>query len=333
MGGVLYSFSGFIILGGGWNFFSTQAVYVALLLYSFEKLYQDDNWILFPVSIFLIASYQPLDIYFIGVFLIIYIIFRLFEADKRDPKKIFPLLTKIVLLGITGVAMSSFFLINGVQMILDSPRGSGDVSYFNSLFSKPIWGFEIYGKTHYLTALMRFFSSDILGTGSNFRGWHTYLEAPLFYCGLISLVSIPHFLNLSDKRKIIIYFTLIIAFILPVIFPFFRYSYWLFTGNYYRIFSFFVAIVFLLISMKCIDDVDHRSNTDIKISIASLLILLFILYYPYKNAQIIDKNIRDIVAIFLIIYSILIYLIKFKNIKNIVKFVLLSTIVIEFIYF
>ena len=87
IGGVLYSFSGFMILGGQWTIFSTQAVYVALLLYAFEKLYQDNNWVLFPVSIFLIASNQPLDLYFIGIFLVIYIIFRLFEANEKDPEK------------------------------------------------------------------------------------------------------------------------------------------------------------------------------------------------------------------------------------------------------
>ena len=335
MGGVLYSFSGFIILGGGWNFFSTQAVYVALLLYSFEKLYQDDNWILFPVAIFLIASYQPLDLYFIGVFLVVYIIFRLLEVGHKEPRAILSLFSKLFLLGLMGVAMSSFFLINGVQMILESPRGSGDVSYFNSLFSKPIFGFESgsLGKTHYLTALMRLFSCDILGTGSNFKGWYNYLEAPLFYCGLFSLVQLPHFLNLPDKRKIALYSALLIFFIIPVIFPFFRYSYWLFAGNYYRIYSFYVAIVILLIGLKSIDDIDHKSNTNIIISITTLLLLLFILYYPYKNSQIIEKYIRDAAATFLIIYSVFIYLMKFKKIKNIVKFTVLSVIVIELIFF
>ena len=335
IGGVLYSFSGYIILGGQWTIFSTSAVYVALFLYSFENLYQDNNWILFPISIFLIASFQPFYLYLIGLFLVIYIIFRLFEANEKEPKKIFDLFVKLVFLGVIGVAMSSFFFINGLQIMLGSPRVSGDASYFNYLISKSIFGLEGLecGETHYLTALMRFFSCDILGSGSKFKGWYNYLEAPLFYCGLISLVSLPHFLSLPDKRKKILYFVFIFTFIFPVIFPFFRYSFWLFTGNYYRIFSFFVAIVILLIGLKGIDNIDFKSKTDIKITGVTLLLLLFFLYYPYKNARIIDKNIRDIVAVFLITYSILVYLIQFKTIKNIVKFILLSVIIIELIYF
>jgi uncharacterized membrane protein YfhO len=334
LGAVLYSFSGFIILGGEWNVFSTQAVYVALLLYSFEKLYQDDNWILFPISIFLISANQPPDLYFIGLFLLIYITFRLFEAGDKEPKKISTLLMKVVLLGATGVAMSSFFLINIVQIILESPRGSGLATYHNILLSQPVLGFEaFYGPHHYLTALMRFFSCDILGTGSNFKGWNNYLEAPLFYCGLLSLVLLPHFLSISNRRKTIIYSILLFLFIFPVIFPFFRYAYWLFTGDYYRIFSFLAAVVILLIALKSMERIEGRSKTDIKITAATLFLLLFALYYPYKDEQIIDKNIRHIVTIFLIIYSVLIYLLQFKNIKNVIKIVLMSVIVVELVYF
>lgn len=333
VGGILYSFTGYMIVGGTWLSFSTQAVYIALLLYSFEKLYQDDNWILFPLSIFLITSFQLIDLYFIGVFLIIYIIFRLFETGDNNAKNIFSLFIKLVFLGLAGMAMSTFFLINGLQIMLESPRISGDASYFNILFSKPVWGLEgtSVWKNHYLTALMRLFSSDILGTGDNFRGWNNYLEAPLFYCGLISLVLLPHFLSLSDKRKKITYVILLCIFILPVIFPFFRYAYWLFTGNYYRMFSFFVAIVILLIGLKSLDRIDRQSKIDIRVTLLTLLLLLFILYYPYKNSSIIDTNIRNIVAIFLTIYSVLLYLIQFINIKNIVKLLFLFTIVMELI--
>jgi hypothetical protein len=335
IGGILYAFTGYMIVGGAWISFSTQAVYVALLLYSFEKLYQDDNWILFPLSIFLITSYQPVDLYFIGVFLVIYIMIRLIETSEKKSKKIFGLFNKLVLLGLAGVAVSTFFLINGLQIMLESPRVSGNASYFDILFSTPLFGLEgeRVWKTHYLTALMRLFSCDMLGTGDHFRGWNNYLEAPLFYCGLISLVSLPHFLSLSEKRKKIAYLTFIIIFIVPVIFPFFRYAYWLFTGDYYRLFSFFVAVVILLIGLKSLDHIVRKSKIDIKITITTLLLLLGILYYPYTNSQIIDVNIRNVAAIFLVIYSILIYLTRFSNIKNIVKILLIFTVGMELICF
>jgi len=335
IGSILYSFSGYIILGGQWGLFSTSAVYVALLLYAFEKLYQDDNWILFPISIFLIASFQPFYLYLICLFLLIYIIFRLLETNEREVSKIFRLFVRLFLLGIIGIAMSSFFLINGLQLMLQSPRGSGESSYFSYLLSKPFWALEgtDWGKTHYLTALMRFFSSDMLGTGNYFQGWRNYLEAPLFYCGLISLVLLPHFLNFADKKKKIIYFAFILVFIVPVIFPFFRYAFWLFTGNYYRIFSLFVALSMLLIALKSMDHIDSTSNASFKITLATFLFLVFLLYYPYDNAKIIHHHIRNIVALLILTYSVLIYLLQFKRIKNYVKITLLFIIAIELIYF
>jgi uncharacterized membrane protein YfhO len=333
IGCILYSFSGFIILGGQWEIFSTQAVYIALLLYSFEKLYQDNNWILFPVSIFLISSNHPFDLYLIGLFLIIYVIFRLFEENERKPKKIFLLLARLFILGVLGIAISSFFLINGIQIMLESPRGSGDVSYSNSLMSRPVFGLleGDNGKTHYLTAFMRFFSNDILGCGDNFMGWVNYFEAPLFYCGLISLILLPHFLSGNDRRKKIIYSVFVLIFFLPVIFPFFRYSFYLFTGDYYRTFSFFVALAVLIVSLKSIDIIYNRPKISIIIIIATLLVLLCFLYYPYPVERIIDKKIRGAVTNFLIIYSVIIYAYQFKAVKNIVKTVLLIVIVVELI--
>lgn len=334
IGAILYSFSGFVVLGGQWNIFSTQAVYIALLLYSFEKLYQDDSWILFPVAIFLIASHQPVDVYFIGMFLLFYILFRLL-GDRRDKRmKISGLLTRVVLLGMTGLAVSALFFINGLQIMLESPRVGGDASYFGSLIAQPVFGLEnqVYGKSHYLTALMRFFSCDILGSGSKFRGWYNYIEAPLFYCGLLTLVTFPHFLSLSDKRKKIIFIFVTVLFAIAIIFPFFRYSYWLYTGNYYRIFSFFAAIALILAALKSLDYMDAGNNADIKITAGTILVLLFILYYPYTNAQIINRDIRNAVAVFLVVYSLLIYLLRFPSIKNAVKMMLLAVMVAELIW-
>lgn len=94
-----------------------------------------------------------------------------------------------------------------------------------------------------------------------------------------------------------------------------------------------MAIVLLLIGLKSIENIDYNSKASITITGATLLLLLICLYYPYRNAQIIDKHVRDTVAIFLIIYSVLVYLIRLKKIRNIVKFLLLSVIIVELIYF
>src|SRR5207247_9764546 len=120
-------------------------------------------------------------------------------------------------------------------------------------------------KDYYVNALMRFFLSDIMGTGSNFSGWYNYLEAPLFYAGLIIFLLIPQLFQFLDKKRKIIFFSFILLFLLPVIFPFFRYAFWLFTGNYYRIYSFFVAVSLLLCSIIALNNINKEFKIILKI--------------------------------------------------------------------
>ncbi len=330
IGGALYCFSGYILIGSNWNIFSTEVLYMAFLLYSYEKLYQDNKWVLFPIAIALITILQPFDLYLYGLFLFIYMLLRYFEKNIFDIKKLSKLFLKVVGLGLLGLAMSSFFFIGDIMLMLDSPRVGGDASFFSNLLSKPVFGFE--NKEHNVTAVMRLFSSDLLGTGSNFKGWQNYLEAPLFYCGLINMLLIPQIFIFIDRKRKILYSILLAIFIIPVIFPFFRYSFWLFTGDYYRTFSFLVVFILLFISIQSLNYIIKNSKVNFTIIIITLLILLIVLYYPYEylqNKKILNAGLRDIVAVFLVIYSLLLYLIQLKKIKNLIKVLLILFISIE----
>src|SRR6185369_10555548 len=173
IGSICYAFSSFVILGGAWNIFSTEAVYFALLLYAFEKLLQENKFLLFPITICLIAINQPFDLFPISLFLIIYVLFRLYPQQPIFSKKTGLFVAKLAGLGVIGVLMSSFFLFADLLQMIESPRVGGESSYFSRLLSAPILGME--DKMHNATALLRFFSADMLGTGSSFHGWNNYL--------------------------------------------------------------------------------------------------------------------------------------------------------------
>ena len=338
LGGFLYSFSGFAVLGSCWNIFSTEAVYFAVLLYSFEKLYQDKKWILFPVSISLIAINQPFDLFLFGLFMAVYALFRLSEDDNFNLKPAADIFLTMIGLGALGVAISSFFTIADVIQMLESPRVGGHASYFGRLISKPILGFEgeEYGPRYFLTAVMRFFSSDMLGTGSNFKGWYNYLDAPLFYCGLINLLLLPQVFQFLDLRKKIFYSLFLAVFIIPVIFPFFRYCFWGFTGDYYRLFSLFVVFVLMLTSLRALSCIDKNGKINIFLLITSLTVLLIVLYFPYKsidNTTVVNRKLQEVVAVFLIVYSMFVYLLKFRKTRPFVQPLLLAAVLVELIYF
>ncbi|HEV8284540.1 MAG TPA: YfhO family protein [Chitinophagaceae bacterium] len=332
VGAICYSFSSFIVLGSGWNIFSTEAVYLALLLYAFEKLFQDNKIILFPIAIALIAINQPFDLFPVSIFLFIYILFRYYLVHSFNIKRLGLLLAKVAGLGVLGILLSSFFLFADILQMLESPRVGGESSYFSRLLSAPIFGFG--DKLHNVTAVMRFFSSDALGTGSDFKGWYNYLEAPLFYFGLINLLLVPQVFHFLDKRKKIIYSIFISLFLLPVIFPFFRYGFWLFTGDYYRIFSLLVVIGLLICSLNALQFIDKEFRVSFLTLAATLILLLIILFYHYFDDQdIISENIQTKATIFLILYSILIALLRFRSAKNVSKTLIAILVCVEMIVF
>lgn len=329
IGGMLFSFSGFMILGGGWYAFSTEAVYAALLLYSFERFFKYGSWHLFPIAIALISAFQPFNVYLYGLFLLLYMLFRYPVTNEGRLKGMHKLLLKVAGLGLLGLSISSLFLFNNLLQMTESPRIGGDASYSNALLSSPVFGTE--GIKHNITAAMRLFSNDLLGTGSSFKGWLNYLDAPIFYIGLINLILAPQvFIHLNRRRKT--YYALFaVAFVLPIIFPFFRYAFWLFTGNYYRGFSFFVALVFLLYSIQALSNIDKTFKLNKLLLIFTLIMLMGLLFFPYapQISSRINKELRDIVAIFLVVYAILIYLLSLNKYKTVMQVILLITIFAE----
>ncbi len=334
IGALSYAFSGFIILGGAWQTFSTEAVFIVFLLYSFERLFQDNDWRIFPLAVGLITAFQPFYLYTEGLFLIAYALLRIFETGSWRPNRLVPLVGKMAGLGTLGILISSLFSIAAIQQMLESPR-AGASSYVNKLAGSPVFGFG--DAQQNMTSILRLFSNDLLGTGANFFGWSNYLEAPLFYCGLLNLLLLPQIFSYLDKRRKIVYSLLLGAFILPVVFPFFRHAFWLFTGDYYRTFSFFVAVLIILYGVKALTGIVRQGRVNLPVLIVSLALLLLALYFPYpflgEHPSIgVDDSLRLILSGSLIGYACLIALLRFPAIKPAVLTLLLVATGAELAY-
>jgi uncharacterized membrane protein YfhO len=332
VGGLLYAFSGFVILGSCWTIFSTEAVYLALLLYAFETFYQNNKIVLLPPAICLIAINQPFDLLLMGVFLVAYILFRYLSENVFDIKKISLIFFKVAGLAFLGILMSSFFFIPDVIQMLESPRGTGESSHFSRLLATPV--LSLGDKLHNVTALMRLFSTDILGTGSDYTGWYNYLEAPLFYIGVITLLLFTQVFPYLNRQKKLIYASFLLLYLLPVVFPFFRYSFWFFTGDYYRLFGFFLSVILLIFSVTGLGLIDGKFKINFLALGSTVLVLLTLLlrnYFP--DAEVINEEVKNKAVLFLFIYAILIALLAAKKFKNIIKVILLLMISIELVSF
>ena len=82
VGALTYSFTAFMILGGTWYLFSSDAVSFALLLLAFERLFKYNSWWLFPIVIALVGMSQPFNLYLFGAFLLIYGSFRFLDENE-----------------------------------------------------------------------------------------------------------------------------------------------------------------------------------------------------------------------------------------------------------
>lgn len=332
IGSLLFTLSGFMIVAGSWYHFSLEVVYMAFLLYAFEKLYRDGNWILFPVVIALLAAYSPFNLFFYGLFLIIYFLFRFFSDEKPEPGRFALMTGKLAGLTVLGVLIASVFFFPGMQRLIDSPRVTGNASYFAGLMEKPILSTAT--QIQYVTGILRAFGNDLIGNGSNFKGWYNYLEAPLFYIGLLPLLLFTQVFALVDRRRKVVYSLVIVLFVFSIIFPFFRNAFWAFTGDYYRGFSLFFSFFLLLFTLQSLTEFDKGKRVNLIVLGATLAVLLVLLHFPYKGfEQVTRTDLQSIATIFLFLYAIVILLFNFTASRTALKAVLVVLVVLELVWF
>lgn len=300
VGGLLFAFSGYMIVGGQWYHFSYDAMCCAFVLFAFEKFYKCGVWWLLPLPFALLAAYQPFDLYLYGLFILVYATIRFLETESWNLRNYTRLLMRVGTLSALGIALSGIFLFENVQALLLSPRG-GEESYFGKLSSKPFLSFAT--ATEYTSIALRLFSNDLQGTGSDFKGWYNYFESPTLYCGLIALLFAPQFFVFLDRqsRKIFLLFGGVC--LLALVFPYTRYLFWGFTGNYYRTFSFFISLALLFFGLRGLSSADQLRKVSNRVLIVTLVALLALLFgVSYRTAGL---NVRLLVfsAVGLVAYA------------------------------
>lgn len=333
IGGLCYAFSGFMVIGSCWNLFSTEALYLALLLYSFEKYYQDRNLLLLPLTFGLIAVLQPFDLWLFSFFLGLYTVVRFTEEDGKAPVDFIKTTCSIAAQGLLGIGMASFFFFSEVKAMLNSPRMGTEAGYTEELISGSV--FAVGNSLHNVTAILRLFSTELLGASNTYQGWYNFMEAPLFYCGLITLLLIPQVFPLVSKRKRIVYGLWLTLLVLPVVFPYLRHAIWLFTGDYYRLYAFFISVAMLMLSTQALHLLIKTNAVNLWLLAGTLGVLLVALCYPYsilQNYQLPDRDIRNIVVLFLLGYAALIALLKYSKLTGISGVLILLLAVVELIY-
>src|SRR5262249_29512457 len=257
----------------------------------------------------------------------------IFEIHGWRPVGLSSACIRLALFAFLGVGLAAVICFGSAQSVLNSPRGSGTIGNFT-------WGptpslFQLESPVYYVTAALRPFSTDMLGTGDEFRGWMiNYFEAPMTYCGLLCLLMVPQaFIGASRRQRIL--YSLFLAFVfVPVIFPWFRYLFWMFKGGYFRAFSLFSVLGIITLSMTAFSRYAQCKPLNLWILGASFLLLLVVLYLPSHEIQmLISKQLKHIAAIFLILYASLLIAGQMAKRQSITASIILFLAAIELVHF
>lgn len=304
LGALLLSFSAYMCIGSCWYPFADEVVCFAAVLLATEMAVQSGRWFMLALAVALVGMITPFHLYLCALFLTLYLPLRLFGQHGWKPRVILRICFLLAAVSALGVGLGAVITGPYFHAVLNSPRGSGTTSAVAALSSFSWFGLE--SPLHYFTAVLKPFGNDILGAGNDFRGWQNYLEAPLPYSGLLCLFIFPQVLLNGTRRHRIIFALFLAGMVLPTVFPWLRYLFWLFQGDYYRTYSLFCVLGVITLSMMAFSRYVEGHALNLWILAAMAVVLLGILYLPVPELQkLIDPGLRRATTIFLLLYGVL----------------------------
>jgi Bacterial membrane protein YfhO len=332
LGGLLLSFSGYMCMGSCWYFHASEVVCFTFILFAAERAISRGRWIYLVPAVTIVGLLGAFHLYLAALLLFLYVPARLVERFSWRPLPVLRTSALLAAAAVLGVGLGAILTVNSFHAVLNSPRGSGQTSLAGQLFSKPI--FSLGSSLYYITAVLRPFGNDLIGTGDDFRGWQNYLEAPMSYCGLLCLVIFPQIFVASTLRNRILYGLFLSAVLLTTIFPWFRYSFWAFQGDYYRTVSLFAVFGFITLGMTAFSRYIESSHLNLWVLGGTITLLMGILYFPLQEIQsLINHSLRLGATIFLFGYVTLLVAGRLLRRSQIVAWIVIVLAVIELVYF
>jgi len=195
---ICYAFNAHIILRGSWPSYPAEAMLFALWLYGFECWKKDKSkWgILVAVTVIFYSNTGGYTtVLYSGIF-VVYAAFRiLISKDGISWIQIGKNVIKFVAVMLLALFIAGVSLGGIISSSMKTQRFSAGQSTLSdgtmALFTD--WNVLF-------TAFLRTIGTDIVGI-TDFVGSQNLLEAPAFYCGLITLLLLPVACLCADKRK------------------------------------------------------------------------------------------------------------------------------------
>jgi len=330
VGSMLYAFGGYLVVGSAWYGHSTVIFWMTLALLGFELLLRKKNWWLFIIPFVLMLDVRS---YFLILFMIIYSFIRIMDLYSFSWRALFMNYKRMLICGVVALLVSLPFVGGNWHRFAYSPRVSGRVSYSEHLSS--VFPFRTASQEHYLTAFFRMISNDALGSANTFNGWKNYLEAPLFYIGLITILLVFQFFALASKKRKILYGAFLGLWVFMIIFPWFRFAFYGFAGDYYKgALSLFIPFSFLFVGLLGFQEIMNGKKPNLVVLGITLVMLLGLIWFPYHEPKVtISQAVQLKASLFLIAYAVLIGWIQNEKFKRIILPSILLVVAVEALVF
>ena len=336
IGTLMFTFSGYMVINGHWYHYHNYAVFAALMLFLFERWFQNGKWLLFVLALGLVCLKGVLQIYQFAFFFILYGIFRIIMEYGYQRKETFLFFIRFAFLYSIGVGIGAFFILPEAFYVASSSRGGGALVDFSvmdwllKIFST--YNEWIYPKT---TAFSRLFSSDLIGSWSRFKG-HIYLESPASYIGLIGLIVIPSLFAVGKRREKVAFLFIVGICILYYVFPIVRTIGNAFASPTYKHTIMYVSIVLIILTSYSLKSLFLKGGRKIQTtfvivsSIAAVFVLLvWKISFGVLKYNIIDDQVFFRIISFLLVYGVCFFLLLYLGPRQFIKFIILLIVVIE----
>lgn len=326
-------FSGYLVISGTWLQSEFQYVF---LLFAMEQLLVKRRWYFLPIAYMMLNSYEY---WFGSMFFAIYGLVRFFQVqEKFSIASLAKFGGTVILLAAIGMALSYPKLKYQFEKLSTSPRGQTTLNSEKITGSAPelekgLKSFPVFGmeeSVHYQSALLRTFDPDLLGSGSEFSGWRNYLEAPVFSGSLLFLLVFPLVFFLKDRRSKITIGSLMAIWLIIVLFPFFRYAFCFFAGDYYRQgIDFFITASLVFSGAFVLNKLVQGSSLKWYHTVGATVLMLALLNMPFDTEAKVNKDVKLQVAAYLVVYGALVTAMTVKRLRYISLVLLVVVVPIE----
>lgn len=277
--GIGYAFSSYLIARGMWQSYPNEAVIFALWLLGFEWLKNRNRRVAFLlISAFCYWNYNGYSAVFYTGVAIVYIVFRyLSEQDENtlkeleQPKQVQPQteqqlqekadkqqknagtkttvrgILQAALLTLGGAIVSAWAWFPTMWQMLGSSRVSQGAQSAGSSSSL----LDFTSLEGYRTMFYRLIGNDILGMlDDTYAGASSWLEDPVYYCGLIAVLTVPLGLWVRKGKKRGWYLFALAGVVVYNVWGFLRNMVNGFAGSGWKLSSLWVVVLLLIMAAE-----------------------------------------------------------------------------------